>query len=102
MQHKIQLERHKAQYGRMSRQASAVGGFASKGNLAYVKKKGRGEMLPIPGAWLSVLTMEESTCVYKSLRNFRAGIVTRISNLKHAFGRCRCTWNVWEGFGWYA
>lgn len=45
--------------------------------------------------------MAKSTWVYKSLRNFRAGIEAGISTLKRAFGLDRCPWKGWEGFGRY-
>jgi IS5 family transposase len=50
---------------------------------------------------LSVLAMAKSAWVYKTLRNFRAGIEAGISTLKRAFGLDRCTWKGWEGFGRY-
>lgn len=95
------LERLKEQQGRMPRQVSADGGFASKDNLAYAKGNGVKDAAFAKKRGLSVLDMAKSTWVYKMLRNFRAGIEAGISILKRAFGLDRCTWKGWEGFGRY-
>jgi IS5 family transposase len=95
------LERHKDNYGRMPRQISADGGFASKDNLAYAKGNGVKDAVFAKKRGLSVLDMAKSAWVYKVLRNFRAGIEAGISILKRAFGLDRCTWKGWEGFRRY-
>mgnify|MGYP001164678418 CR=1 FL=1 len=95
------LERQKELYGRMPRQVSADGGFASKDNLAYAKEHGVKDAAFAKKRGLSVLAMAKSAWVYKALRNFRAGIEAGISTLKRAFGLDRCTWKGWEGFGRY-
>jgi IS5 family transposase len=95
------LERLKEKQGRMPRQVSADGGFASKDNLAYAKGNGVKDAVFAKKRGLSVLDMAKSTWVYKVLRNFRAGIEAGISILKRAFGLDRCTWKGWEGFGRY-
>ncbi len=95
------LERQKELYGRMPRQVSADGGFASKDNLAYAKAKQIKDAVFAKKRGLSVLDMAKSSWVYKKLRNFRAGIEAGISTLKRAFGLDRCTWKSWEGFGRY-
>jgi IS5 family transposase len=95
------LERHKERHGRMPRQVSADGGFASKDNLAYAKGHGVKDAVFARNRGLSVLAMAKSAWVYKALRNFRAGIEAGISTLKRAFGLDRCTWKGWEGFGRY-
>src|SRR5512136_1274185 len=95
------LERLKETQGRMPRQVSADGGFASKDNLAYAKGNGVKDAVFAKKRGLSVLDMAKSTWVYKVLRNFRAGIEAGISILKRAFGLDRCTWKGWEGFGRY-
>lgn len=100
-QYKPMLERQKEQYGRMPRQVSADGGFASKDNLAYARKQGVKDAAFAKKRGLSVLAMAKSAWVYKALRNFRAGIEAGISTLKRAFGLDRCTWKGWEGFGRY-
>lgn len=95
------LERHKERHGRMPRQVSADGGFASKANLAFAKEHGVKDAVFAKKRGLSVLDMAKSAWVYKALRNFRAGIEAGISTLKRAFGLDRCTWKGWEGFGRY-
>jgi len=95
------LERHAWQYGRMPRQVSADGGFASKENLAFAKKHQVRDAVFAKKRGLSVLDMAKSTWVYKMLRNFRAGIEAGISTLKRAFGLDRCTWSGWNGFRQY-
>jgi transposase, IS5 family len=95
------LQRQEELYGRMPRQISADGGFASKDNLAFAKKHQVKDAVFAKKRGLSVLDMAKSTWVYKKLRNFRAGIEAGISTLKRAFGLDRCTWKSWEGFGRY-
>jgi len=95
------LEDHKEQYGRMPRQITADGGFASKDNLAFAKDNGAKDAVFAKRRGLSILDMAKSAWVYKKLRNFRAGIESGISNLKRAFGLDRCTWSGWEGFKRY-
>ncbi len=95
------LERHAGQYGRMPRQVSADGGFASKENLAFAKEHQVRDAVFAKKRGLSVLDMAKSTWVYKMLRNFRAGIEAGISTLKRAFGLDRCTWSGWNGFRQY-
>ena len=95
------LEQHKAWYGRMPRQVTADGGFASKENLAFAKERGVKDAVFAKRRGLSITDMAKSTWVYKKLRNFRAGIEAGISTLKRAFGLDRCTWSGWEGFKRY-
>lgn len=95
------LENHKEQYGRMPRQVTADGGFASKDNLVFAKDNGVKDAVFAKKRGLSILDMAKSSWVYKKLRNFRAGIEASISALKRAFGLGRCTWSGWEGFKRY-
>ena len=95
------LEQHQQQYGRMPRQVTADGGFASKDNLAFAKENGVKDAVFAKKRGLSLLAMAKSCWVYKKLRNFRAGIESGISALKRAFGLDRCTWSGWEGFKRY-
>jgi IS5 family transposase len=95
------LLKHEQWYGRMPRQVSADGGFASKENLAFAKEHGIKDAVFAKRRGLSVLDMAKSTWVYKKLRNFRAGIEAGISTLKRVFGLDRCTWSGWEGFKRY-
>jgi IS5 family transposase len=95
------LSQHEEWYGRMPRQVSADGGFASKENLAFAKEHHIKDAVFAKKRGLSVSDMAKSTWVYKKLRNFRAGIEAGISTLKRAFGLDRCTWSGWEGFKRY-
>ena len=95
------LERHKETFGKMPRQASADGGFASKDNLTAAKELQVKDVVFAKKRGLSVIAMAKSAWVYKRLRNFRAGIEANISTLKRAFGLDRCTWKGWEGFKCY-
>ncbi|MDT8422084.1 MAG: ISNCY family transposase [Desulfuromonadales bacterium] len=95
------LERQKSLLGRMPRQVSADGGFASKDNLDFAKAHQVKDAVFAKRRGLSVLDMAKSQWVYKRLRNFRAGIEAGISVLKRAFGLDRCTWSGWAGFKRY-
>ena len=97
-QYRALLEQHRQWYGKMPRQVTADGGFASKDNLAYAKDKGVKDAVFAKRRGLSIMDMAKSNWVYKKLRNFRAGIEAGISTLKRAFGLDRCTWSGWEGF----
>lgn len=95
------LEQHKQQYGRMPRQVTADGGFASKDNLSFARENHVKDAVFARKRGLTILEMAKSSWVYKKLRNFRAGIESSISTLKRAFGLDRCTWSGWEGFKRY-
>ena len=100
-QYQSLLLKHRQQYGRVPRQVTADGGFASKDNLAFAKEHGVKDAVFARKRGLSVLDMAKSNWVYKKLRNFRAGIEAGISVLKRAFGLDRCAWTGWEGFTRY-
>ena len=100
-QYRSLLSQHKEWFGRMPRQVTADGGFASKDNLAFAKDKGVKDAVFARRRSLSILDMAKSNWVYKKLRNFRAGIESGISALKRAFGLDRCTWSGWDGFKRY-
>lgn len=95
------LERQQTILGRMPRQVTADGGFASKDNLSFAKEQQIKDVVFAKRRGLSVLDMAKSHWVYKKLRNFRAGIEAGISVLKRAFGLDRCTWSGWDGFKCY-
>lgn len=95
------LNRHKNQYGRMPRQTSSDGGFASKANLNYAKEHHVKDVVFSKKRGLSVLDMAKSNWVYRKLKNFRAGIEANISTLKRTYGLSRCNWTGWEGFKQY-
>lgn len=96
------MERHKAQYGRPSRQASFDGGFASKVNLHAIKDMGVEDVVFSRRRGLKISDMAKSCRVYKRLRDFRAGIEGVISYLKRCFGLSRCTWRGLPSFKAYA
>ena len=95
------VERIENIYGRVPRQVTADGGFASKENLAWAKGKEIKDVAFSKKRGLSVLDMVKSSWVYKKLKNFRAGIEANISALKRAFGLRRCSWSGLEGFKQY-
>lgn len=99
--YQVLLERQQQLLGRMPRQVSADGGFASKDNLDFAKANQVKDAVFAKRRGLSVLAMAKSNWVYKRLRNFRAGIEAGISVLKRAFGLDRCTWSGWAGFKQY-
>jgi IS5 family transposase len=99
--YKEMLERHKEQFGRVPRQVSADGGFASQKNLTFAKGSKVKDAVFAKKRGLSIIEMAKSAWVYKMLRNFRAGIEAGISVLKRAFGLDRCTWSGWNGFKQY-
>lgn len=95
------LDRQAEIYGRPPRQVSSDGGFASRDNLLKAKERGVGDVSFSKSKGLTVPEMVKSIWVYKTLRNFRAGIEANISVLKRAYGLTRCTWSGWAGFKQY-
>lgn len=95
------LERQREIYGRVPRQASFDGGYASKANLLQAKGLGVKDVCFSKKRGLSIPEMVKSTWVYRRLRDFRAGIEGMISYLKRAFGLDRCTWKGQLSFGSY-
>lgn len=95
------LERQAGLYGRLPRQASFDGGFASRDNLTAAKALGVEDVCFARKRGLEISEMARSTWVYKRLRDFRAGIEGLISFLKRVFGLTRCTWRGAASFGSY-
>lgn len=95
------LDRQKNYYGRLPRQTSADGGFASKENLGYAKDHHVKDVVFSKKRGLSVMDMAKSNWVFRKLKNFRAGIEANISTLKRAYGLDRCSWSGWQGFKQY-
>jgi len=95
------VERQVALYGRVPRQISADGGFASKENLRWAKGEGVEDVCFAKRRGLAVSDMARSTWIYRKLKRFRAGIESTISALKRAFGMDRCPWSGWAGFQRY-
>jgi transposase, IS5 family len=95
------LERQREIYGRVPRQASFDGGYASKANVMEAKALGVKDVCFSKKRGLEITEMVKSTWVYRRLRDFRAGIEGMISYLKRAFGLDRCTWKGQLSFGSY-
>ena len=98
---KTMIERQKEIFARPPRQAAFDGSFASKENLANLKAQGVEDVAFSKRAHLPVEEMAQSVSVYRSLRNFRAGIEGNISWLKRIFGLGRCTWRSQTSFRSY-
>jgi transposase, IS5 family len=95
------IERQQEIYGRVPRQVAFDGGYASKDNLREIKELGVKDVSFSKKRGLDVLDMVKSHWVYRSLRNFRAGIESWISFLKRSFGLERAYWRGQEGFARY-
>jgi len=95
------LERQQELYGRVPRQASLDGGFASQENLKQAKKQGIRDVAFAKKCGLKIDQMAHSSWIYQRLRRFRAGIEGCISTLKRAFGLRRCHWKGWQHFQQY-
>lgn len=95
------LERQQELYGRVPRQASLDGCFASKDNLKWAKKQGIRDVAFAKKRGLKIEQMAHSSWIYQQLRRFRAGIEGCISTLKRAFGLRRCNWKGWQHFQQY-
>ena len=95
------IERQKEIYGRVPRQASFDGGYASKANLKDLKEFGVKDVAFNKKRGLEVADMAKSGWVYKQLTRFRAGIESGISFLKRCFGLVRVTWRGEESFKAY-
>jgi IS5 family transposase len=95
------FDRQKDIYGRYPLKAALDGGFASKTNLKSAKKKGIKDVCFAKGRGLEEEDMCRSSWVYKTLRNFRAGIESSISWLKRGFGLGRCLWKGFSSFKSY-
>jgi IS5 family transposase len=96
------IERQKEIYGRVPRQAAFDGGFTSRANLIEIKEAGVKDVAFHKKRGLEEEEMTKSHWVYKSLRNFRAGIEGMISYLMRSFGLRRCTWRGLASFKSYA
>jgi IS5 family transposase len=87
--------------GKVPRQASLDGAFASGDNLAAIRSLGVEDVVFAKRRSIEIPDMARSTWVYKCLRNFRAGIEGMISFLKRCFGLDRCTWRGLASFKAY-
>jgi IS5 family transposase len=87
--------------GTPPRQVVFDGAFSSKQNLAEIKALGTDDVVFSKSRGIEVSEMAKSSWVYRTLRNFRAGIEGIISFLKRAFGLDRCTWKSLPSFKSY-
>lgn len=95
------IERQRELYGKVPRQVSLDGGFTSRSNLTSIKQLGVNDAVFARRGTIDVTEMAKSRWVYRSLRNFRAGIEGIISFLKRTFGLDRCTWSSLDSFKAY-
>jgi IS5 family transposase len=95
------VRRHARRFGRVPRQMSLDGAFASQDNLADTKALGVEDVCFAKKRGLAVRDMVRSRWVYDKLRRFRAGIESGISLLKRVFGLARCVWKGAAGFHAY-
>jgi IS5 family transposase len=92
------LERLREIYGRVPRQTSCDGGFASQENVEEAKDAGVKDVCFTKRVALEPEEMCKSRWVFKKLAAFRAGIESNISALKRAFGLSRVRWKTEDGF----
>jgi IS5 family transposase len=95
------MRRHEELFGRPAEQAAFDGGFASKGNLAYLKTMKINDVMFSERVGLAISDMVKDTWIYKRLRDFRAGIEGIISFLKRAIGLSRCGFRGLRAFNSY-
>ena len=95
------LEKQMDIFGRVPRQSTADGGFASKDNLQLAKSMGVKDVCFSKRCGLKKEDMTKSVWVFEKLRNLRAGIEGVISVLKRAFGCFKANWKGYDGFQAY-
>jgi len=95
------IERHNDLFGKVPKQATFDGGFATKTNLAALKALGVTDAVFHKRRGIEIEQMASSERVYKKLRAFRAGIEGTISFLKRSFGLERCSWRSFDSFRAY-
>jgi IS5 family transposase len=95
------VRRQERLFGRVPKQTTFDGAFASTDNLADCKALGVEDVCFAKKRGLAVLDMVRSQWVYDKLRRFRAGIEAGISLLKRVFGLARCVWKGAAGFHAY-
>ena len=88
-------------YGQPPTTAAFDGGFASKQNLEDIKAMGVENVPFSKRRGIEVADMVPDPRLYKSFRNFRAGVEGNISYLKRCFGLSRCNWKSAKRFNTY-
>jgi transposase, IS5 family len=84
------IERVAEVTGRVAKEVSFDGGYASKDNVAGLKRAGVQEVAFHKRCGLAVEEMTSSPTIFARLRRFRAAIEATIGWLKRAFGLRRC------------
>ena len=95
------ISQHKQLFGKVPRQITADGGFASEDNVYDAKEMGVKDVCFTKPVGLEIEEMVKSPWVFQKLRNFRAGIEGIISTLKRGFGLSKVLWNGISGFASY-
>jgi transposase, IS5 family len=95
------IQRQKELFGKVPRQASFDGGFATRANLAELKTMGVEDVAFHKRRGIEIEDMTRSKQVFRKLRAFRAGIEGTISFLKRVFHLERCTWSGFRSFRAY-
>jgi IS5 family transposase len=92
------VERHKAIFGKVPRQTTCDGGFASQENVHEARDMGVKDVCFTKKVNMEPEEMCSSRSVFKKLAKLRAGIESNISALKRAFGLSRVSWKGEDGF----
>ena len=95
------ISKQKQVFGKVPRQVTADGGFASEDNVYDAKEIGVKDVCFSKPVGLGIEEMVKSPWVFQKLRNFRAGIEGIISTLKRGFGLSKVLWKGVSGFASY-
>lgn len=95
------ISQQKQLFGKVPRQITADGGFASEDNVYDAKEMGVKDVCFTKPVGLEIEEMVKSPWVFQKLRNFRAGIEGIISTLKRGFGLSKVLWKGVSGFASY-
>ena len=95
------IERVRSVLGRAPKQVTFDGGFSSKANVQDIRAMGVEDVVFSKHVGLDITDMAKSSWVFRTLRNFRAGIEAGISFLKRTFRLGRCNWSGFDSFSAY-
>ena len=95
------ISKQKQVFGKVPRQVTADGGFASEDNVYDAKEMVVKDVCFSKPVGLGIEEMVKSPWVFQKLRNFRAGIEGIISTLKRGFGLSKVLWKGVSGFASY-
>jgi len=84
-------------YGKVPRDCTTDGGYASLANQLYAKEKGITNIVfnKIVG---SLRNVASSKNMETRLKKWRSGMEAVISNIKRGYNLCRCIWKGWKHF----